>query len=211
MFFILMLVAFGIIDIVFIGIGIDWTFNLAFFCVYDKEEKRFKERVKNSKMSVIIYSVCFTISIALTILFSVLFISENKKVDYEMVYKDYVAELYSFTDDTQDSIHGNSSYFLFIGGGSIYNTSEYKITFLFKTKDGLYQRKTILINEKTSDIKIYYNIQKDENVQPKLVTRTESYSESYAEFWLNNTKEKIISYTFIIPANSIQYDNILNN
>lgn len=211
MLFILVLVVLGFVDLVFVGIGIDWIFNLGFLTFYDKEEKTFKERVKNKKISIIIYSVCFSISIALTILFSFLFISENKKVNYEMVYKDYVAELYSFTDDTQESIHGNSSYFLFIGGGSIYNTSEYKITFLFKTKEGLYQRKTILINEKASDIKIYYNIQKDKNVQPKLITRTESYSESYAKFWWNDTKEKIISYTFIIPENSIQYDNVLNN
>ncbi len=212
MLFISFCILLVIIIVVLILTGGAFIINEDFFIFYsrDEEERTFKERVKLNKISVIFYSISLSVMIGLEIWLIILFVQENKKVDYEMVYKDYVSELYAFSDNTQEIVEGHGFYFLFIGGNKFNSSSKYEITFLCKTEGEVYERKTITINE-NSDIKIYYDIQNDINLPSKLIVRTESRSDSFEQFWGFKNSEKIISYTFVVPKNSIQYNNLFND
>lgn len=199
-----------IILFVFVAIFTATFLYFAYFFIFDEKERTFKEIIKLNKISVIFCSIFFAIMIGLEIWFIILFVQENKKIDYEMIYKDYVSELYAFSDNTQETIEGHGFYFLFIGGNRFNSSSKYEITFLCKTEGEVYERKTITINE-NSDIKIYYDIQNDINLPSKVIVRTESQSDSFEQFWGFKNPEKIISYTFIVPKNSIQYNNLFND
>lgn len=151
----------------------------------------------------IAYSFAGWLGVILVLVFTfTLLIHAHEAEKKGKIYREYTNELYAFTETEKDSVCKDGGYYLIIENNN-------NIIYITKTEEGIYQRKTLIVDEKKDNAKIYFDFQDDENVLPKMIIKTIGYSEEYLNYTgASDTKEVIISYTFIIPANSIKYNNM---
>lgn len=132
--------------------------------------------------------------------------------------REYTIELYSFARESEASSK-SEMYYLIIENNETNVSSEYKISYIIKTEEGLYKRETLIVDENKSFLvkdyhraNLYYDFQKDKRVSPKLIIKTEGYSEEAIRRGApSNAEEVIISYTFVIHADNIKYKNVFDD
>lgn len=131
-----------------------------------------------------------------------------------------VIELKAFQDEEINNSNYKGYFFLTCGTVKSYAKEKYIITYISEVENGLFQRKTIEV-ENDNNI-IYYNFNDIETQSLTIIYEYDVYEQSnYEKFMFpfiesdesgrSYSEKRIKKYIFTIPEGSIKYDNSINN